>query len=137
MNLELLNLFLELLDQRLRGCGFGRRRIGGDDFLRELDRGVLVAFVHLHERQLEHRLAPGGIEIDRLLVPLRRFIRLPLGEFHLAEVVEDFTRRVLALDDLCRALRGNAVRHQSVAARRSSSARQFRRGNRAGHGVSQ
>src|SRR6185295_12713974 len=46
-------LFLQLLDDRLRLRRFLRGRVGGDHFLERLDRRVLVAFVQLHERELE------------------------------------------------------------------------------------
>src|SRR4051812_37044032 len=54
-------LFLQLLDDGLRLRRFRGHGIGGDHFLERLDGRVFVAFVQLHERELEERLAPGGI----------------------------------------------------------------------------
>src|SRR6266850_3117638 len=71
-------LLLELLDHGLGLRGFRRRRIGGHHFLERLDGGVLVALVQLHQRQLEERLAPRGIEVRGLLVILRRLVGLAL-----------------------------------------------------------
>src|SRR5215470_7419160 len=61
-------LFLELFDNSLGLRRFLRCRVGGDHFFERLDRGVLVALVQLHQRQLEERLAPRAVHVGRLLV---------------------------------------------------------------------
>ena len=70
------------------------------DFFRQLERAGVVALVQRDERQLQKRLAPRGVGVDRLLVPLRRIVRLSLGELHLAQVVEHLARRARALGGL-------------------------------------